>query len=48
MISKSELSKLQRYLINTEKFTAAKIVGGIVENYDMVMGIESNSKQIVE
>jgi RHS repeat-associated protein len=47
-ISKANLLKLQTYLESANKVKAAKIIQGIVENYDRIMGIKSNAEQLAE
>ena len=47
-LSKTDFLKLQKYLQMTHKVNAAKIVEGIVENYDRFTGLKDNMKQLVE
>ena len=47
-LSKTDFLKLQKYLKMTHKVNAAKIVEGIVENYDRFTGLKDNMKQLVE
>ena len=47
-LSKTDFLKLQKYLQMTHKVNAAKIVEGLVENYDRFTGLKDNMKQLVE
>ena len=47
-LSKTDFLKLQKYLQMTHKVNAAKIVEGIVENYDRFTSLKDNMKQLVE
>jgi len=48
LISKNDLLKLQNYLLDTKKLSAAKILQGIIENYDRVTSIKDNMDQLVQ
>jgi hypothetical protein len=48
LISKTDLMKLNEYLLNTDKISAAKIVQGLIETFNNANSFIDNGNQILE